>query len=637
MNKLLMFIAIMFLWCFRCNAQTQQQDIQLAHDIIFQCRMDEWDHALSLLLPYAQKGDAEAQALVGEYFSYDKNPRHDYKQAFEWFTKADKKGNGEAAWGIAQMYITGNFVSKDLNAAKKYIMKSIDARYWEACNFYAEMFKDGNSYLGCEKSLEKAAQWYEYAGDAGNEESYYDAALINYNEIQNFKEAKRILLKAFKTNKEFAPGMLASWFYYNDNLFYKKDDSLIEPYKITEGEAFRYNRIAAEHGDHDAQKRLGDYFMEGKFVVQSFEEAIKWYKKATEQGEPNATAKLADCYESLFNSTLNEKYLRLYIRWKYIAEKKGVYQVTLSNLDDWLAIYDKDVKQEDEFKKYYDAGYLNANNYPTYKEWEKNVVMRLSEGSDVDVNIPSGNKMNPHLFALVIANDEYKYEEDVPYVDNDGEVFASYCSKVFGVKEDNLHFVSNATLNTMKHEVNWLCEQTKGDEQASIILYYAGHGIPSEDQVNSYLLPVDGYAKDNSTGYSINQIVDELGKTNVPSFVFLDACFSGAKRTDGMLLKSRSVAVKAKDVMPKGKTVILSACSGMETALPYEEQQHGLFTYFLLRKIKETSGNVTIQDLYNDVKNNVYKTSKSENKKVQTPTLNTPVENQSVLSMKLVK
>lgn len=627
-----------FLWCsLMCLAQTSE-NFQLAHDIIHQGRINEYDKALEILLPLAQKGNIEAQVLVGNYYSYNENPKKDYKLAYNWFSKAEKQGNGEATFAIGIMYAGGNYVSRDLAMAKKFIMKAVEAHYWEACSFYAGMLEDGNSSFGCEKDLAEAAKWYEIAGDSGNEYSYYHAALINYNQIQNFNEAKRILLKAFKTNKDFAPGCLASWFYYNDNQYYKKEDALIEPYKIKEAEAFRYNRIAAENGDADAQKRLGDHFIEGKFVVKSFEDAVKWYKKATEQGEPNATAKLADCYESLFNTTLNEKYLRLYIRWKYIAEKKGVWQVEGLSVDDAFALLlgnNTEVKQKAEFKKYYDAGYLNANNYSSYEEWEKNVALRISEGSDVDVEMPI-NSTNPHLYALVIANDEYKYEEDVPYADNDGEVFSSYCSKTFGVKQNNLHFLTNATLNMMKHEVNWLCEQVKVDPKASLIIYYAGHGIPAENQTTSFLLPTDGYAKDSSTGYDVNQLVKELGNTNAPTFVFLDACFSGAKRTDGMLLNARSVAIKAKDVASKGKTIVMSACSGSETALPYEEQQHGLFTYFLLKKIKETSGNFTIQELYNYVKTNVNMTSKDENKKIQNPSLSVPIDNQNMLNARVL-
>ncbi|MDE5661041.1 MAG: caspase family protein, partial [Muribaculaceae bacterium] len=108
--------------------------------------------------------------------------------------------------------------------------------------------------------------------------------------------------------------------------------------------------------------------------------------------------------------------------------------------------------------------------------------------------------------------------------------------------------------------------------------------------------------------------------------VFLDACFSGAERSDreGATIMgktgARGAVIKAKEAAPKGNMFVLTAASGNETALPYAEKNHGLFTYFLLKKIQDTKGNVTLKELSDYVIKQVSHQSNFVNKKPQTPT-----------------
>ena len=101
--------------------------------------------------------------------------------------------------------------------------------------------------------------------------------------------------------------------------------------------------------------------------------------------------------------------------------------------------------------------------------------------------------------------------------------------------------------------------------------------------------------------------------------VFLDACFSGAQRGDGMLVAARGIAIKPKAAAPQGNMFVLSAASGQETAMPYREKNHGLFTYYLLKKLQETKGSVTLKELSDFVTQNVKEQSNNINKKPQNP------------------
>lgn len=62
------------------------------------------------------------------------------------------------------------------------------------------------------------------------------------------------------------------------------------------GEAAKWYRKAAEHGDAAAQYNLAVFYDEGKGVGQDFAEAVQWYRKAAEQGYASAQNNLGACY-----------------------------------------------------------------------------------------------------------------------------------------------------------------------------------------------------------------------------------------------------------------------------------------------------------------------------------------------------
>ena len=268
-----------------------------------------------------------------------------------------------------------------------------------------------------------------------------------------------------------------------------------------------------------------------------------------------------------------------------------------------------------------------TNNNIIIKEKEINTknqdIKIASISSDIDKNIPEAINSNSNTFAIVIANETYNKEANVPYAVNDGNIFKEYCRNCLGIPEKNIHLITNATLNDIRHEVKWIqdvAEVYKGD--AKIIFYYAGHGIPDEKSKNAYLLPIDGYGSDVATGYSLENLYKTFGSLPSKSItVFLDACFSGAKRDGNMLASARGVAIKVKQTIPVGNMVVFTAAQGDETAYPYKEEEHGLFTYYLLKKLQETKGNATLGELSDYIKEQVERQSIVTNGKLQSPSI----------------
>lgn len=243
--------------------------------------------------------------------------------------------------------------------------------------------------------------------------------------------------------------------------------------------------------------------------------------------------------------------------------------------------------------------------------------------SDVDKNIPSGKTTNENTFAFIIANENYT-DAPVPYALNDGRVFREYCVKTLGLPEKNINIYEDATYGTIIAAVEKMKDIAVAYEsEASVIFYYAGHGFPDEKQNTAYLLPVDGNANNITvTGYSLAKLYKEMSEMKLKStVVFLDACFSGAKREDEMLTSARGVAIKVREEAPRGNMVVFSAAQGDETAHQMMEKRHGLFTYYLLKGLQQSDRSISLGELADYVIKQVKRQSVVINSKKQTPTV----------------
>lgn len=247
----------------------------------------------------------------------------------------------------------------------------------------------------------------------------------------------------------------------------------------------------------------------------------------------------------------------------------------------------------------------------------------ITGSSDVDLNIPNTCSITENTFAVIIANENYASESQVEYAINDGRAFKEYCRNTLGLPDLNIHYNENATKNNIIAEIDWLSKVAAAfGSDAKIIIYYAGHGIPDETTSDAYLLPVDGIGTNVKTGYALSNLYEQLSVLPASSVtVLIDACFSGTKRGEGMLANARSVAIKAKAPTPKGNLIVFSATQGDETAYPYKEKGHGLFTYYLLKKLQETKGAVDYGTLGDYINKEVSRKSILVNNKPQTPTV----------------
>lgn len=261
--------------------------------------------------------------------------------------------------------------------------------------------------------------------------------------------------------------------------------------------------------------------------------------------------------------------------------------------------------------------------------------------SDVDQSIPITPSQFPYRFALIFGNEDYSSHQvelggeiNVAFARNDASAVKEYCIKTMGVPDENVIFLLDATTGQMNQAIskaNKLIKATQG--KATFYVYYAGHGLPDEVTKEAYLMPVDVSGKNANEGILLKSFYEKL--TEFPServTVFIDACFSGGARNQG-LLAARGVKINPKvdaDGAITGKLVVFSASSGEQSSLPYKAQQHGIFTYYLLKKLKESGGNVTYAELSEYITEKVSLQSLLINDKEQNPKVNVSTNSQEV-------
>jgi uncharacterized caspase-like protein len=260
---------------------------------------------------------------------------------------------------------------------------------------------------------------------------------------------------------------------------------------------------------------------------------------------------------------------------------------------------------------------------------EKEVTM-ASLVAETDKNIPINAEKFVNRYALVIGNEEYSRfqtslntESNVAFARNDAKIFSEYAVKTLGVTEDNLFLLTDATTSEIRQKIELLVKLlTKTGADAELIFYYAGHGLPDEATKISYLIPVDVNGSNPKGGIPLSEVYHQFAQTGAKKVViFLDACFSGGARNAG-LVAARGVKINPKNELISGNLVVLSATTGEQSALPYTDKQHGMYTYFLLKKLQESNGSITLGSLSEYLQNTVSIQSLKINQKDQDPQVN---------------
>lgn len=266
------------------------------------------------------KEDPDCMNNLGHILEMSEKYPHDFKRAFELYSKAAEQGNGRAYNNLGTCYKRAIGIDKDAQKAienyEKAIKNGCMEGYW---NLYLYYIDD----ICTPRDLTKAIEWLIKGDQAGMLQCTYQLSkhYMNGDGVEsNAKKYFECLYKASNKGFEEAYYELGDCYRYgiwterNDFLafeWYKKAAVFSIPaiWKLascyinaigTEKDnkkAFELYKIAAELGYAPAQYDLGICYRQGEGVEKDPLTAISWYIKAAEQGHGGAMNNLGIMYD----------------------------------------------------------------------------------------------------------------------------------------------------------------------------------------------------------------------------------------------------------------------------------------------------------------------------------------------------
>jgi len=243
------------------------------------------------------------------------------------------------------------------------------------------------------------------------------------------------------------------------------------------------------------------------------------------------------------------------------------------------------------------------------------------ESGEQIVKLPSLNptkidaKTNPDALALIIGITNYKNIPISIYADKDAKVFADYAYRSLGISRDKIKLLVNDSANYIeikKSLKRWLKNEIVEDK-SDVYIFFAGHGLVSDNQKDLYLIPYDGEPSmlgDTSFMRSdLFSLIDEAKPGSVTAF--FDTCYSGLTRQNEMLVAdARPIKIVADETSLPSNVNLISAASNNEIASILEGAEHGMFSYYLMEGLGgnadlDQDKNITVGELHEYVKDKV--------------------------------
>ena len=228
--------------------------------------------------------------------------------------------------------------------------------------------------------------------------------------------------------------------------------------------------------------------------------------------------------------------------------------------------------------------------------------------------------------ALIIGLEKYAVSQPAEFASRDAEVFADYAREKLGVPAGNVKLLTDSRASErgiLRALKVWLPTVVRPDE-TDLYVFYAGHGMPTADGSSAYLVPHDGDVQLlEDTAISRTRFFNEIEKARPRSATFFfDNCYSGATRSEELLLASRPLGIKVQETDVPDNYLVFTAGESNQTAGVLDEVKHGRFSYFVFKGLEgeadeNQDGKISAGELHTYVRESVGRFSAG----AQTPTM----------------
>ena len=202
------------------------------------------------------------------------------------------------------------------------------------------------------------------------------------------------------------------------------------------------------------------------------------------------------------------------------------------------------------------------------------------------------SKSNKNRVALIIGIEKYEQAPPASYANLDATYFYEYARKGFGVSKSNMMLLVDEDANLIKSLgiiSKWLPGKVVKN-QTELIIFFAGHGLASNDGKELYFLTQDSDPDLlTRTALSRTELFKEILSLEPKSVtMFMDTCYSGISRDEEVLLASARpirIAADDQDGVPDNFTVF-TASQLDQISSGLKEASHGIFSYYLMKGLE---------------------------------------------------
>ena len=229
-------------------------------------------------------------------------------------------------------------------------------------------------------------------------------------------------------------------------------------------------------------------------------------------------------------------------------------------------------------------------------------------------------KHDPNALAIIIGVDEYELASSAPWSNSDAALFYDYANTVLGVDYERIKLLRGEEAkgrDIWKSFSQWVPALSEPN-QSNIYVFFAGHGLASEDGTDAYIVPWDGDPELlERTAILRKDLIEGLQRLAPKSVtLFMDTCYSGTGKGGKSTLVADARAlrmIRDRDYreLPENFT-LFSASANNEIASSHPTQKHGLFSYWMMRGLggdadSNNDQKITAGELHGFISKNVQK------------------------------
>jgi len=234
-----------------------------------------------LILPLAKKGLAKAQYNLGVMYEKGIGVEKNLNQAKKWFQFAAEQGLAKAQYNLGLMYGKGKGVEKDYSQAIKWMTLAADQGNGKAQTNLGWMYETGK---GVPRDTQKALSLYHLASDQGLAKAQEKLNLLLNKNKEDLRESSNNS-EQFISLKEKHPEL-------NEIQSEKSNEIAKTNETDLKTEQEQPSLTSTKKAEAQIHFGLGVRFENGEGVPQDYNEAIRWYRLAAEQGHGKAQEKL---------------------------------------------------------------------------------------------------------------------------------------------------------------------------------------------------------------------------------------------------------------------------------------------------------------------------------------------------------